>query len=39
MEAITWTNTEAPLLFGLKKDHKEPENEVEGPPVRRVYEA
>ena len=29
-------NTPAPPLYGLRKDHKRTENEVEGPPVRPV---
>ena len=34
--ANTSTNTEAPPLYGLRKDHKVTENEQEGPPVRPV---
>ena len=34
--ANTSTNTEAPPLYGLRKDHKETKNEIEGPPVRPV---
>ena len=30
------TNTPAPPLYDLRKDHKEAKNEIEGPPVRPV---
>ena len=30
------TNTPAPLMYGLRKDHKATEDPVKGPPVRPV---
>ena len=34
--ATTSTNTPAPPMYGLRKDHKQTINEEEGPPVRPV---
>ena len=36
MAATISSNTPAPPMYGLRKDHKHTENEIEGPPVRPV---